>query len=197
MTALITVDYFGFANAESSFQAVHDKGLLQRVGKLIIDNPSAVPINDDEKIHESFFHSNICDINTPDLIRAVNEKVSEQVGTDVLSVVSLAEIRLRIDGVYAHIPHHSADLLAVNAELIIPTYNLCNRSIAPSGMSRMQFIDSTHDKQVLIRDCFLLRRLPVYAGSIDAEEIRLTADGDLGFAEINVIFSSSWVRESL
>ena len=109
-------------------------------------------------------------------------------------MVPLAEIWFGIDSVYPHLPHHTADLLSVYAKLIITPDNLGNHPIAPGRMSRMQFIDSAHNKQVLIRDGSLFRRVTVDAASVDAEEISLSTDVELCILEINESFSSSWVR---
>lgn len=68
----------------------------------------------DKQVHEPFLHSNIGDINTPDLIWAHNIEISKKIRADILSMIALTKIGLGIDGANAHNPHHSADLLAVN-----------------------------------------------------------------------------------
>ena len=74
-----------------------------------------------------------------------NIKISKKVRTDVLRMVSLAQVRLWIDGVYPHIPHHSADLLAVDQEVIISSYDPRNCTVSPGWVIRVQLVNPSHD----------------------------------------------------
>lgn len=76
MAALIAVDDLRIMAAQCSFQTVHYEGLFQGTGKLKIDDSPAVPVDDDEQIHESFGHPDICNIDAPNLIRLRDGKVS-------------------------------------------------------------------------------------------------------------------------
>lgn len=97
-------------------------------------------------LNEFGAYSNIGDIDTPDLIRVFNIKVSKKIWADILGMITFAEIGLGIDGVNAHKPHNSSDLFTVNQYLVIASNNLRDCSIPPGGVSRMYFIDSAHDE---------------------------------------------------
>lgn len=132
MAALIAVDDFGFLLIECSCETVHDKGLLQGVGKLKINNSSTVPVKDDEQIHEPFLHPDIRNINAPNLIRTCNRKASQKVRMNILGMISSAKIGLRINRVNAHITHHPAHFLPVDKDVIIPPNNFCDHPVSPS-----------------------------------------------------------------
>jgi hypothetical protein len=122
-------------------------------------------------------HPYVCDVNAPDLVRAFNLKVPKQIRADILSMVALTEIWFGIDGVNAHELHHSADLLAVDQDFIIAPDDLGDGSIPPSGVSSVYFIDSAHDKQVLVGNDLLLGRIPINTAAVNAQQISLSADG--------------------
>ena len=111
-------------------------------------------------------------------------------------MISLAEVGLRIDGVDPHIPHHPAHLLPIDKDLIIPPDDAADGPVSPGWMGSMEFVDSTHDKQILLGNRLCFGWLPIYTGSVDGEQICLAIDGDSGVLEINEIFSSSRVRGS-
>jgi len=138
-------------------------------------------------------HSDIGDVDAPDLIRAFNLKVPKQIRADILSMVALTEIRFGIDGINAHELHHSAYLLPVDQDFIIAPDDLGDGSIPPGGVSIVYFIDSAHDEQVLVRND-LLGRISINTAAIDAQQISLSADGQAQITEINAFFSSSQVR---
>jgi len=54
MSTLVAIDDFGSAIAQSPFQTLQDKGLLQGVGELKINDFSAVPVNDDDRYIKPF-----------------------------------------------------------------------------------------------------------------------------------------------
>jgi len=93
-------------------------------------------------------------------------------------MVSLAEIGLRIYGIYAHIPHHPADFLSVDADPMITADNLCNSPITPGGVVRMQLVDPPHYEQIPIGYLFIFWGIPVEAASIDIQKLSLTADSE-------------------
>lgn len=150
MAALIAVNDFWFADAKCPSQASQDKGLFQGARKFEIHNPTAVPVNDDEEIHESTMHPDVCNINAPDLIRVLDVQFPQKVRADELGMIPLAEIRLGINGIDAHISHHASDFLSVDTDVMVTANDLGNRPIAPRRMIRVQFVDSAHDEQVFV-----------------------------------------------
>lgn len=71
-----------------------------------------------------------------------NIKISNKVRADVLRMVSPAQVRLWIDGVYPHSPHHSADFLAVDQKVIIFSYDPRNGTVSPGGVICVQLHQS-------------------------------------------------------
>ena len=47
------------------FKTGHYEALFQGAGQFIINDLAAVPVNDDEYIHESFTHSKVGDVDFP------------------------------------------------------------------------------------------------------------------------------------
>ena len=62
--------------------------------------------------------------------------------------------------------------------LIVTADDFGNSAITPGRVIRMRFIDSAHDKKILVRDNLPLRSIPIDAAAVDAQKIRLTADVD-------------------
>ena len=139
-------------------------------------------------------HPNVCNINAPDLVWSFNVQLSEKVRSDELRMIPLALVGLWKDGVNSHDPHHSAYLLPVYTNPMVPANDLGDGSIAPCRVIRVQFIDFSHDEQILIRDASLLGRIPIDTAAVYFQQFSLTADGELFIGEINVTSSSSWVR---
>lgn len=52
-------------------------------------------------------------------------------------MIAFAEIRLRVDGIYAHVPHHPAYFLMIDTEFVIVPNNLCDHWISPCWMGRV------------------------------------------------------------
>lgn len=111
-------------------------------------------------------HPNVCNINAPDLVLPLNVQLPEQVRTDEQRMIPLAQVGLWEDGVYAHNPHHSANLLSIDTDFMVPTDDLSDGSVTPSWVIRVKLIDFTHDEQILIRDVSLLGRIPVNAAAV-------------------------------
>ena len=109
-------------------------------------------------------------------------------------MIALAQVRLRIDRIDSHIPHDPADSLPVDAEIIVPSDDPSDSAIAPCWMSSVDLIDSSHQKQLLIGNGSLFRRIAVYAASIDIKKLSLSTDIDVRITEVNAVFSSSQVR---
>lgn len=109
-------------------------------------------------------------------------------------MIAFAEIGLRINGVNAHLSHHSAYFLPIDAYVIVSPDNLRDHPVAPRRVSGMQLVDPSHDKQILIGNRSFFGGIPIHAGAVDFKKICLTADGNGRLTEINEISSPSRVR---
>jgi hypothetical protein len=54
MAALIRIYYLWLSATERSFEATHNERFFQAVTDFIINDLTAVPINDDKQVHEPF-----------------------------------------------------------------------------------------------------------------------------------------------
>ena len=167
MAALVAVDDLRSMAAQCPFQADHYESLFQGAGKLKIHDPPAVPVDDDKQIHESLCHPDICNIDSPNLIRLRDGKGSQQVRPDIFGMIALAQIGLRINRIDSHVLHDPSDSLPVDAETIVSPDDSRNCPVAPGWMGSVDLVDSTHEKQLLIGDGSLFRRFTVYAAPVD------------------------------
>ena len=113
---------------------------------------------------------------------------------DVGCVIPLAEIGLRINCVHAHIPHHPAYFLSIDKNVVIAANKLRDHPIPVGRVPGMQFVDPSHDKQILIGNRSFFWGIPIHAGSVDFKKIRLSADGNGRLTKIDEISSSNRVR---
>lgn len=86
-----------FLRFRARFTQSRTNDFFQGARKLVIDDASAVPVNYNKQVHEALLHSNIGDINTPDLIRAHNIKISKKIWADIPGMVTFAKIGLGVD----------------------------------------------------------------------------------------------------
>ena len=76
-------------------------------------SPSLIFLIVHQTLHKSFSHSDICNINSPHLIRPGNFKVSKQVRAYILSMIPFTQIRFGVKSINPHNSHHSPDFLFV------------------------------------------------------------------------------------
>ena len=70
-------------------------------------------IDDNEQVQESLFEGKVGDVNTPNLICMVNFKVPEQVGADILCMVTLTDVRPGKQGSDVHKTQQAPNPLSV------------------------------------------------------------------------------------
>jgi hypothetical protein len=76
MAALVRIDYLWLSATERSFEAAHNKLFFQAVTDFIINDLTAVPINNDKQVHEPFFKWQIGYVDTPDMIDVINIEIA-------------------------------------------------------------------------------------------------------------------------
>jgi hypothetical protein len=76
MAALIRIYYLWLSATERSFEATHNERFFQAVTDFIINDLTAVPINDDKQVHEPFLKWQIGYVDTPDMIDVINIEIA-------------------------------------------------------------------------------------------------------------------------
>lgn len=64
--------------------ATQHKFHLEGIADLIVDDPVAKPVDDDEQIQEAFFERHIGDVTPPRLIDPLDLKLPQKVRPDIL-----------------------------------------------------------------------------------------------------------------
>jgi len=108
MPALVGVDDLGFPVAKSSPQAAQDDFLLQAVADLVVHNLASVPVDDDKQVQKALLERHVGNVDFPDLIDMINNKISQQVSPNILGMVAFTEIGAGKQGDDVHQPVHIA-----------------------------------------------------------------------------------------
>lgn len=65
-------------------------------------------------------HTNVRNINAPDLIRMINNCISQQIRVFLVIRMGLAQFLLRINGLQSHLAHQPADTLMIYFMSLVP-----------------------------------------------------------------------------
>lgn len=173
---MVTVDDFRLLLIQCSFQTGQDKSFSQRTRQFIVNHTAAVPVENDKQIHESFAHFDVGNIDSPHLIRLRNGQVSQQIRSDILGVVTLAEIGFRVDCQDPHLPHHALNGLLVDQR--IPSEHVGDLAIAVGRIIRVDLINPIHHlDRVIVHSSDL--GFVVGAATIDGQQLTLSLDGQV------------------
>jgi hypothetical protein len=177
VAALIAVHDFWFLCCKRPFEACQNKRFVNRTGQFVIDDFAAVPVDDDEQIHESFVHANVRDVNAPHLIRPDDVQVPQQVRMHILRVVTLAEIGLWIHSLQTHVSHQATHAFAINVKAFLDQFR-GHPAITEIRMCGVQFIDLVHDFDVFLG--FAVRALgTIRIASVNAQQLALAPNTDV------------------
>lgn len=122
--------------------AVFHEGFLQRIDAWIgcqVDRhapsqyPTGCPIEDDAQIEEAPAHREVGRIQGPDLIRAVDDEVTQQSGIDAVRLIAPAGIDFSVDGLDVEFLHQCADMLATDL-MAFQLEHVVQHSCAGKGM---------------------------------------------------------------
>ena len=103
--------------------AIHLNGLFDdlttpqgghRVADAPVDHITGVDVYNGAQVHKPSPHRNVCDINGPDLIGSVNDKIPQQVRVNGVLFIFFARIALSVNGLPANQFHESFDPLAID-----------------------------------------------------------------------------------
>lgn len=173
MAALVTVHDFWLLPLQRTLQTGQHKCFIQCAGKFIIHNTTAVPVNHHEQIHEPFLKVDVCDVDTPNLIRSRNFFVSQKIRMYMGRMPAFTQIRLWTDGTDAPVSHDSPNLLRVDRHAVLTAQQTCNRPIPPCGVICVNSVNQTTDMHF-----FQVRnprgyRLPITAAAAHFQQLRL------------------------
>lgn len=68
LASLIRVHDLGFSFALGTLKAAQDKLLLEVIADLVVDDPAAIPVNDNKAVQEALLEEHIGDIDPPYLV---------------------------------------------------------------------------------------------------------------------------------
>src|SRR5215467_15706569 len=162
LRTLIAVENLRSADPQRVFERDQTKVDLQSVGNLPAQDVPAVPVDDRHQIDKTSQQANVSDVRAPNLIRAFNLHIAQQVRINPMLSMPLAQARLRIDRLNPHQSHQPPDPLGIDQFAFVlsqPTGHFLN---AIEGALRVLLIDQAHQAQVLRTLC---RRLIVIARS--------------------------------
>lgn len=84
------------------------------------------------------WHADVGNIDSPDLIGPDNRHFAQKIRSYILAVIALAQVRLWVDSVYAHVPHQPPDFLPVDGSARLAPQNLRDGPVAPGRFIGME-----------------------------------------------------------
>lgn len=182
MAALVGIVNERRRRRERSTQVLKTEIHVKCVGQLPGHHIAAVPVDEGDEVTESFRKSDVGDIGSPDLIRGNNGKILEKIRIFLVGIVWLASpVFLWVNGLQAHFPHEAADVIPAGMDLMrsLELDHHAPRAVERTGC--VDFVERVHG-----RDVFLAHeRLVIQAAPRDADELRLTADGQALMARLD------------
>ena len=145
---LIRVHDLRLSLAQGTPKAAQDKLLLEAIADLIVDDPAAEPVDDDEQVQEAFLEGNIGDVDPPYLVDSLDNQIPQKVGPDVLRVVSSGEVRARIQGLDVHQAHQAPNPLTVDVVAGIAQI-VGYLAVTPGRVVQMDLVDDRHEGKIL------------------------------------------------
>jgi len=120
LDSLVRIENSRLRDAQGSLQRPHAESRIQRRRKLPSQHISTAPIHHRHQIQKPTNHANVRDIRTPNLIRPIDNQVSEQIR--VLSMLHpvLTQARPRVNRFQPHPPHQSPDPLRIDLMPLTP-----------------------------------------------------------------------------
>ena len=117
-------------------------------GVVVVDDSPGEPVDDDERIQEPFSEWKVGDVDSPNLFRMVDFEVSEQIGPDILGMVTLAEVRAREQGDDFHNLQQSAYTFSVDSIAQRMPEIVSQLPTTPRRALQMQLVENPHQVEV-------------------------------------------------
>src|SRR4030065_463660 len=108
----------GVLAIKAFFQGRQAETRLHRDRGLPGEDVPAEPVHDCHQVEPSAMKPNVGDIRCPNLIRLRDDQSSEQIGINKMTFTGLAQMRLRINSLQAHLPHQSLHMLPVDRTIV-------------------------------------------------------------------------------
>lgn len=165
-------DFWSAVFHDGFFQGV-DAGIgRQAVRQAPAQHPTGGPVEYHAQIDTTPAHWDACRIHGPDLIRAFDGEVKQQVGIDAVRLVAPAGIGFAVDGLDVEFLHQRADMLSANF-MAFEFEHIAQHPRPGKGMFQVQFINTTHEPQIGL-GCGL--RLVIDQGAGELEQLDLPDD---------------------
>jgi len=176
MATLIAVDNVGLTPRQRPCCRLQHEGDLQALVQLPVDDKAGIPVHDGVQIHPAVLHPDIRDVHRPHLIRPGDRQLPEQIGIDPVLQIALAQVRSGIDGHESHLSHVAAYGVGVDP-ISFPIHDGSDLPVAQKRVLRVEFVNPVLEANLLRggRD-----RLVVQAGAVQAQQLRLDADRQVG-----------------
>ncbi len=162
LTALIGVHDFRRTVLQKGFlQRLDTRISRQRVGQPLSQNTTRRPIQNSGQIDESALHRDVRRIHGPDLIRAIDGEVAQEVGVDPMRLIPPAGVGFAVEGFNTPLLHQRADVFASDRDLFQPEH-AAQHARPGKRMLQMQLVDLPHQLKIAFRHWLrlVIRRRP-------------------------------------
>ena len=110
---LIGIENLRLGNLQRLFQGFYAKIRIHCGRNIPSQDIAAIPVHDGNKIDKTLLQTNIRQINGPDLIRMIDNDISQQIRILLMLWMGFAQILLRINRLQTHLAHQPADPLVI------------------------------------------------------------------------------------
>ena len=145
----------------------------QRIGEPPRQHPATRPVQDGEQLHEAARHRDVGDIGRPDMVRAGDLRVAQEIGIHCVGRMPLASAGLAIHGLNAHAPHQGGHVPPPTHIASVPQ-EIAQHSGAGKRILQMPCVDLAHQHQIRGRH---RRGLVVGRRARQPEDLTLSNDG--------------------
>src|SRR5213083_931886 len=111
---------------------------------------SAVPVDHSHEVDVPCQQSNVDNVCTPDLVRALDPDAAQQVRIDPMPGGWLAQPRLRVDRLQSHLPHQARHSLVIDLVVVV-AQPCCQPPDPVERCPRVLRVYQTHQIEVLAR----------------------------------------------
>ena len=151
LAALVGVEDLGLAIAgKGFFQCLDAKRRTHADRYAPGEYPPARPVHDGCQIDKPAGHRHVGDVHRPNVIRALDRQVPQQVRVDRVRRMPPAGVGLLVHRHDVHCAHQRRDVLATN-EVAFAFEQVAHHTAAGEGVLEVQLIDTAHQGQILAR----------------------------------------------
>jgi hypothetical protein len=144
----------------------------QRVGEPPRQHAATRPVQDGEEIDEASTHGNGGDIGRPDVVRANDVQIAQEIGGDPMGRMPLSGAGLAIHGGDPYAPHEAGHMPPSNGVPLVPK-QIAEHPGPGKGILERQRVNPPHQRQLCRRD---RHRVVVRRRARHAEQLALPDD---------------------